>query len=107
MRLNGSSEEAVQMIGTIRHKTCREAIPRRWRVKAGLGVTAPSVLWLFCWGKTGMGSGDAAADSREVFDRIFPIRFSDFDARVSHQYARDSRYTSGDIELELAAMLAQ
>jgi hypothetical protein len=106
MRLNLSNIEAVQLLESIPHKTCRRAIPTHW-LTIGCHSTAQSVLWLFCWAKTGMNSPEAANVSRDIFNRLLPISFADFDARVSHEYARINRYTAGDIERELAEMLVR
>jgi hypothetical protein len=94
------------MLESIPHKTCQRAIQTRWRVTPDGNVTAQSTLWLFCWAKTGRNSPDAAVVSREVFNRLFPASFADFDARVEHEYARVNRYATGNIEWELARMLA-
>lgn len=87
MRLKVSNEQAIQMLESIPHKTCRGAIQTRWRVTPEGVATTQSVLWLFCWAKTGMNSPDAAAASREVFNRFFITTFADFDGRVRHESA--------------------
>lgn len=107
MRLNVPNYEALQLLESVPHKTCRRAIQTHWRTTQAGDVAAQSVLWLFCWAKTGMNSPEAAAVSRELFDRLFPVSFSDFDSRVPHNYARTNRYPVGDIEGELAEMLAR
>jgi len=43
-------------------------------------VRAQSVLWLFCWAKTGMNSEEARQVSAQIFDEILPITFAKFDA---------------------------
>jgi hypothetical protein len=106
MRLNLQNNEALQLLELIPHKTCRRAIPTHWVVIGG-HAKAQSVLWLFCWAKTGMNSPEAAAVSRDIFNRLFPVSFADFDARVPHDYARIHRYPAGNIERELAEKLAQ
>jgi hypothetical protein len=70
-------------------------------------VTAQSVLWLFCWGKTGMNSENARRVAVQVFDEIMPISFIQLDALVVHEYARRSRYASHNIENELEQILAK
>ena len=71
------------------------------------GVTAQSICWLFCWGKTGMGSQPAADEAQRVFDAIFDRSFDWFDARVAHEWARSVRYTKKDIESELQHRLQE
>lgn len=34
---------------------------------------------------------------------MFPVKFSEFDSRVDHQYARDNRYSEFDLKAELAS----
>ena len=44
---------------------------------------------------------------RFVFDQILPVRFVDLDAALDHTYARESRYTSRDIEDEFKHIVEQ
>ena len=106
MRLQVPPQEAIQLLETIPHKTCRTAIQTRWHVGSNGHVAAQSALWLFCWAKTGMGSPEAESESRRIFNLHFPIAFENFDAQVPHEYARRNRYSPHDIEAEFAGMLA-
>ena len=63
------------------------------------------MYWLFCWGKIGMGGPAAAREARHVFDLIFPVKFSRFDALVRHAHARKRRYSEHDIEAEMVEVL--
>jgi hypothetical protein len=68
MRLRVSLEESRKLIDEIPHETCRSAAERRWTISADGTVPATSVNWLFCWGRTGMGSRKAAQAAHKVFD---------------------------------------
>ncbi len=104
MKLKVSEEEALNRLESIPHETCRKGIERHWLVKNG-EVKAQDVCWLFCWAKTGTNSPTAAAVSKRVFEQLLPIDFDHFDRCVPHEFARTTRYASGDFEMELAAML--
>ena len=90
---------------SIPHKTCAKAAADHWKVSLDGTVRAQSVLWLYCWAKTGMNSEEVRQVAAQVFDEILPIRFTDFDAVVDHAYARERRYTCVDIEEELGKVL--
>jgi hypothetical protein len=105
MRLTVPAQQARQLIDQIPHATCTGAAAHRWHVADDDTVRAQSVLWLFCWGKTGMGSSAAAREARFVFDSILPIAFERFDSLVNHEYARKQRYSRFDLETELTAIL--
>lgn len=93
MRLTVPIDEARRLIRSIPHGTCRSAAERRWNVADDGTVPEESVNWLFCWGKTGMGSRAAAEEARRVFDAILPIAFARYDSLVDHEYARTHRYS--------------
>lgn len=101
MQLNTTAEEAKRLILSIPHKTCAKAIEDHWKVDANRRVRAQSVLWLFCWAKTGMNSEDARIVAAQVFDQVMSLSFAQFDAVVDHEYARECRYTPRDIDQEL------
>lgn len=105
MRLLVDNAEAERLVASIPHRTCVDASENNWIVSDQGNAKAQSVLWLFCWGKTGMGSREAARVSREVFDQIFPIKFTQFDALVDHEWARANRYSDFDLEAELTTRL--
>jgi len=107
MYLKKSIEEARKMVLSIPHTTCNRAVAENWSVEPDGRVRAQSVLWLFCWAKTGMNSAHARQVSIRIFDEILPISFADFDAAVDHEYARSSRYASHDIEHELEDLLGR
>jgi hypothetical protein len=100
MHLRVSVEEARRQVVSIPHKSCVKAADDNWKVDRHGSVRAQSVLWLFCWAKTGMNSEQARQVSVRVFDQILPVRFVDLDAVLEHTYARESRYASRDIEDE-------
>jgi hypothetical protein len=92
MTLTVSVDEARKLIEQIPHKTCRSASERCWNVDDDARVPEESINWLFCWGKTGMGSRTAAQEAKRVFDAILPVAFSTYDHLVDHEYARTHRY---------------
>ena len=107
MRIKTSADHARALVLSIPHKTCARAVGDHWKVSLDGTVRAQSVLWLYCWAKTGMNSGEARQVAAQVFDEILPIGFADFDAVVDHEYARERRYASGDIQAELDEVLAR
>ena len=92
MKLTMSSDAARRLIDGIPHETCRRAAENNWNPLDGGHIAEESVNWLFCWGKTGMGSATAAEAARRVFDRILPITFAEYNSQVDHEYARAHRY---------------
>ena len=107
MHLRVSAEEARRQVLSIPHKSCAKGIVDHWKVDQDGTVRAQSVLWLFCWAKTGMNSEQARQASVRVFDTILPISFADLDAVLDHTFARESRYTSRDIEDEFKHIVEQ
>ena len=107
MNLTKSPADALKRVLSIPHKRCADAVTDNWKVEPDGRVRAQSVFWLFCWGKTGMASEHARQSAVRVFDGILPISFVEFDAIVDHEYAREARYASHDIEHELDKILAQ
>jgi len=92
MRLNVTVDEARKLIERIPHNMCRMAAERCWNVAEDATVPEESVNWLFCWGKTGMGSRAAAEEAKRVFDAVLPAAFSRYDQLVDHEHARTHRY---------------
>jgi len=92
---------------SIPHNTCAKAIDDHWKVDRDGKVRAQSVLWLFCWAKTGMNSELARQASVRVLNNILPRGFADLDALLDHEYAREARYSSRNIEDELELMIGQ
>ena len=107
MRIKILANDARKLILSIPHQTCAKALDEHWKVSADGTVRAQSVLWLFCWAKTGMNSEEARQVSAQVFNEILPISFADFDGVVDHAYARECRYTNRDIEDEFDGILAR
>jgi len=100
-------EEAQTLISQIPHQRCRDASINLWKAGGSAGVTAQSICWLFCWGKTGMGSDEAAIEAKRVFDTVFDKPFDWFDSKVDHEWARVARYSDNDIESDLQRRLQQ
>ena len=96
LRLTVGVDRARNLIEQIPHDTCRSAAQRHWNVADDATVSEESVNWLFCWGKTGMGSRTAAEVATRVFDAILPVAFSLYDRLVAHEYARTHRYIKED-----------
>jgi hypothetical protein len=105
--LQVSQERAIRLLNTVPHKRFQNAIEFHWKADETGHVAAQSVCWLFCWGKTGMGSEAAAAVARNVFDAILTIKFSELNRRITHKWARGARYdhNSAKIEMELNGFL--
>lgn len=101
MNLTVPAEEAMKQLLSIPHSTCTKAINDHWRVNSDGRVRAQSVLWLFCWAKTGMNSEPARQASVRVFNNILPRSFADLDAVLDHAYARKARYSSQAIDEDL------
>jgi hypothetical protein len=92
MKLTVAAADVTRLLGQIPHDTCRKAAQTHWNVAEDGTVAEESVNWLFCWGKTGMGSAAAACEARRVFDAVLPVTFAAYDAVVPHEYARAHRY---------------
>ncbi len=105
IKLKVDPEEAAYFLEAIDNNTFRKAINENWHVNKEGFVKAQSILWLFCWAKTGMGSKDTAYDVQSVFDAIFPFTYNFFESRVDLEWARQKRYAKGDIERELEEKL--
>lgn len=107
VRLRVPLREALVALDRVEHSTFATAVDRYWNVGSDGQVTAQSVCWLFCWGKTGMNSDPAAEAARRAFNEVLDISFEAFDARVPHEWARHARYELGNIEAELSRLLAE
>lgn len=94
-------QEAERLIDSINNKKFLRAKEANWVVDENGNVRAQSILWLYCWAKTGMGSKGSAIRAQEVFDALFPFRYALLDARIDHEWARKMRYSSENIEEEL------
>lgn len=105
VKLKVEKKELENLFGEIKHDTFQKALAEHWKVK-GQYITAQSICWLFCWAKTGMNSQNAMEQSRQVFDKVFStVTFSDFDKKVPHEWAREARYRTDNIEKELDDLL--
>ena len=102
-----SPKEASELLGNIPNKTFERALERNWHCNDEGYISAQSVLWLFCWAKTGMGSQWAAMEAQSVFDRIFPFTYNFFDSRIDHEWARKMRYSKENIGHVLKNLLRE
>jgi len=108
IKLKVSKEEAEKDLKYVKHEKFRKAIVRNWIVDEEGAIDGRSVCWLYCWGKTGLNSPDAAMAARRVFDDIFNVSFERFDAKVNHEWARNARQLHMDrkeVEAELERLL--
>lgn len=105
IQLRVSKSESISLLSGIQHHTLQDAINRNWTVDDDNYVRAQSVLWLFCWGKTGMGSEVTAYEVRKLWNELFSFSFEAMDSRVNHEYARKMRYAKFDIEQEFESLL--
>ncbi len=104
--LKNSPKQARNLLSMVDHATFQSMIDTHWRFAPDGRPTAPSVLWLFCWAKTGQDSERTAQHVRALFDDILDISFESFDEKVDHDWAREMRYADGDIEADLEARLS-
>ena len=104
-RMRVSNDTALQLLDQVNHSNFRRALHRRWEVFSDGRVKPQSVMWLFCWAKTGQNSATAAEAARNAFNEIVSRPFAWYDARVPHAFARRARYSSQDIAVALAALL--
>ncbi len=102
-----SIDDARKQLLSIPHNTCTKGIDKHWKVDRNGEVRAQSVLWLFCWAKTGMNSEHAREASVRVFNNILPWSFADFDAAMDHKYAQKARYSPRNIEDEFELRIGQ
>ena len=107
IKIKVSLDEADELIKSISHKTFQEARKNYWRINEDGSIWAQSVLWLFCWAKTGMGSKKTAQVSQEIFDKIFTFSYNFFNSRVPHNYARENRYLNKNIQEEVEEMVSE
>jgi len=98
-------EKADRLIESINNAKFLRAKESNWRVDQNGNVRAQSILWLYCWAKTGMGSINSADRAQAVFDMLFPFTYGFLDSRIDHKWARKMRYSSKDIEGELELLL--
>jgi hypothetical protein len=108
MKIKLSFDKTLELLNTIPHSVCIDAIKKNWLPNGNGGIKAHSICWLFCWAKTGMGSKKAKVVSRKVFDTIFgDSSFQYFDTQVEHEWARWARYQyeNPGIEKQLASKL--
>jgi hypothetical protein len=88
-----SPSRVLQLLGSIPHATCQSAVGNHWIVAGIDHVRAQSVLWLFCWAKTGQGSERARLAAVEASNEIFSVPFDRFDKYIAHDWARKYRYS--------------
>jgi formyltetrahydrofolate hydrolase len=105
IQLKVTCQEADGLLDSIAHSTFQSARKKYWIVSHDGYIRAQSIYWFFCWAKTGMKSEPTAQACRTIFDEIFPFTFSDFDARVPHEFARFYRYSTETLENALKAYL--
>lgn len=105
IKLKVDPEDALSWLEGINNEAFRKALRENWHVDDNGNVKAQSVLWLFCWAKTGMGSIETAEEAQIIFDKIFPFTYNFFESRVDHEWARAMRYAKGDIEDKLEEKL--
>ena len=97
MNLKVTMDESKRQLRSIPHQTCFKAIDKHWMMNEDGTIKAQSVLWLFCWAKTGQSSDHARQVAAHVFDNILPISFAKLDAVLDHEYARKKRASGRDI----------
>lgn len=107
VKLKVYPDEALVYLEGIDNNKIRRVLAANWHVDENGFVRAQSVLWLFCWAKTGMGKQETAEEAQAVFDAIFPFAYNFMESRVEHEWARQKRYATGNIERDLEDKLAK
>jgi hypothetical protein len=106
IKIKITGDDAISLMREIPHNTCQTSVSRHWIVDDQGSVKAQSVLWLYCWAATGMGSVAAAEVATRTLNRILPISYEMLKTRLDHEWARKMRYADHDIEEELQRRLA-
>jgi hypothetical protein len=101
IKLKVDPDEALAFLEGIDNEAFSKALQDNWHVDKSGYIRAQSVLWLFCWAKTGMNKPETAEDAQAVFDAIFPFSYNFILSRVDHEWAQRKRYATRNIEMEL------
>lgn len=101
VQLRVSHHEAEALLGEVEHSTFQKGKQKYWILSEDGHIKAQSILWFFCWAKTGMNSEKTAIVCRRIFNIIFPFSYSQFNSRIRHDYARHNRYSTKNLEDEL------
>lgn len=108
MKLKVTPVDARRLFENLEHEDFQNAIPTHWEVYEDGHVSATSVLWLFCWAKTGMNSEEAAETAREIFNDIMdkPFEFCDekvrlYDFAVKYRYHSDKQFVENNLAIKL------
>jgi hypothetical protein len=105
VQLRVSPHEAEAFLGEVEHSTFHKGKQKYWILSEDGHIKAQSILWFFCWAKTGMNSNKTAVVCRRIFDMIFPFSYSHFKSTIPHDYARHNRYSTENLDNELRDML--
>ena len=97
--------DAEVWIQSVSNDEFQGAIKGNWIINEQGYVKAQSVLWLFCWAITGMGSIDAAVEVQEVFDQVCPFTYNFFKTKVDHEGTRKTGMQAGDIKADIKRLL--
>lgn len=106
MKLQVSPDQAYRRLAAIDNARFQQALPQYWHPVGQDEVRAQTILWLFCWAKTGLNSEQTAQDVRQAFNQIFDRPYAWLEAHIPHDYARKARYAVGDIEADFRAKLS-
>jgi hypothetical protein len=105
IRLTVTPADAGARLDEIENDRFHSAVAGHWTLADEPCVPIPTVCWLFCWAKTGGNSQPTAEALRPVFTSLLDISYEEFDNCVPHQWARNSRYSTRDLESELRVYL--
>lgn len=105
VQLRVSQREAEGLLSEVTHSTFQQGKLKYWTLSEDGYISAQSILWFFCWAKTGMSSETTAIACRRIFNILFPFSFSQFNTRIPHDYARRNRYSTENLENELRDIL--
>jgi hypothetical protein len=87
--------DARILLQGIPHQKCQNSISGYWDLyydPTTRQMRDRAVCWLFCWATNGDGSVKAATAARNVFDQIFPMTYSAYDAMQTPVVAPLSTY---------------
>jgi hypothetical protein len=109
MELRVSHGEELEIFEELQSFYFQQAISKNWDVFPNNHVKAQSVLWLFCWAKTGLTSETHAKIARRIFNKIMSKSYEYCNDRIPHEFARKYRYSKNDqlVENKLAKLLEE
>lgn len=102
-------DQASRLIEGIDDPYCQQGRKNYWMPDDNTGVAAHSILWFYCWAKTGKGNNEIAEEAQNIFDEIFDCSYRDFDKMICHKTVtkKHLRYSKRKAETYLRSMKAK